>query len=58
MYRVVRGPFYSPSQAALAPRYADVTDAVRAMGEGMVIAEGGRLVAFHESHLETLERLS
>lgn len=57
-YRVLPGPLASRAKAALAPSYRDVTDAVRAMGEGIVLDDGGRLVAFHETHLLTVTRLA
>lgn len=58
MFRVVAGPFYGAEQFALARQHDDVTTAVAAMGEGMVLADDGRLVAFHERHLSTLQRLA
>jgi hypothetical protein len=58
MYSIVPGPFYSPSALALAPRRSELADAVADMGTGMVLADDGRLVAFHESHLDTLTRLN
>lgn len=50
-YRVVPSTTYRPAQFALARRYERVEDAVAAMGEGVVLADDGRLVAFHERHL-------
>lgn len=56
-YRVVPGPFYRPLHLALAARYATPEGAMADMSEGMVVTDGGRLVAFHEKHLCAIERI-
>jgi hypothetical protein len=57
-YRVLPAPLSSPAQTARARRYDTATSAVQAMGEGIVTAADGRLVAFHERHLSMIERLA
>lgn len=57
-YRIVRSPLFKPSQLAMSNRYSRLEDAVADMGEGVVIGEGGRLVAFHERHLNLARRLA
>lgn len=57
-YRLLPGPLYSPAHFARAPRRTAVEDAVADMGTGIVVDDAGRLVAFHESHLTTVERLA
>lgn len=58
-YCIVPGPFFAPVTLALAPTRSAVENAVADMGEGMVVtADGSRIVAFHERHLPTLERLA
>lgn len=54
-YRIVASTHYTPAALALAPRHARFEDAVRGMGEGIVLAEGGRIAAFHEKHLRFVE---
>jgi hypothetical protein len=50
---------FTPSTLARARRYDDVTAAVTAMGEGVVVtSDASRVVAFHESHLPMMERLA
>jgi hypothetical protein len=55
-YCVARSPLYRPSGLALARTYPRLEDALAAMGDGVVVAEGGRIVAFHERHLALMER--
>lgn len=56
-YRVVIGPYYRPSELARARRWEHLGDALRVMGEGMVLNDDGEVAAFHERHLETLTRM-
>lgn len=56
MYRIVRTPDPRPAEFALAVRYTRVEDAVADMDAGVVLADDGRLVAFHERHLPYLTR--
>ena len=56
-YRVVAGPLFTRSHLALASRYARLEDAVADMGQGVVV-ECGEVVAFHERHLELMQRLA
>lgn len=56
VFRVVRSPTFKPSQYALAPRFSRLEDAFIEMGEGIVLGEEGRVVAFHEKHLWFIER--
>ena len=55
-YRIVPSLTPSPARLARARRYSTIEGAVDAMGEGVVLASGGRLVAFHERHLVEAER--
>lgn len=55
VFRIVRSPFYSRPQLALAPRYFSLLNAFADMGEGMVLGDGERVVAFHERHLRYVE---
>lgn len=57
-YRVLPGPLFTPARLALARRFSRIEDAVRAMGEGIVVDNTARLVAFHERHLPMVERLA
>ena len=58
-YRIVPGPIFTPRTLALAPSRNTVESAVADMGEGMVVtADGSHLVAFHEKHLDVVERLA
>lgn len=56
-YRIVPHPHYSAAQLALAPTRSTLEGAVADMGEGVVIAPGGAIAAFHARHLWMLERL-
>lgn len=49
-YRIVRSPYYRPSELALARPYTEIADAVADMGHGVVIAEDGHIAAFHADH--------
>lgn len=53
-YRIVPGVFARPLDA-VAPRRAELVDAVADMGSGIVIDSTGAVVAFHESHLRFIE---
>ena len=55
-YTIVRHPWPTPAQAAMAPARRTLEAAVADMGDGAVLDEAGRLVAFHERHLPILER--
>lgn len=57
-YRVAAGPLYSPARLARARRYDRLEDALAVMGTGVVVADRTRLVAFHETHLDTVTRLA
>lgn len=62
-YRVVAGPLFARSHLALANRYARLEDAVADMGQGVVVAcgeceQGAEVVAFHQRHLELMQRLA
>ena len=50
-FRVIPGVFASPAVSAHATRRQRIEDAIADMGNGLVIDESGRVVAFHESHL-------
>ncbi len=57
-YRVAAGPMISPARLALAPRFADIEQAVASMGTGVVFDHTGGIAAFHERHLPLLDRLA
>jgi hypothetical protein len=59
LYRVVAGPLFGPANLALARRYGEIENAVADMGQGVVVSDdGARVVAFHERHLDAVERLA
>lgn len=57
-YRIVQSPYYKPAQFALARRYTDLTNAFIDMGEGVLLGDDERIIAFHEKHLRFVEALA
>ena len=57
-YRIVRSPYASATQVALARPYSRIEDAVADMGDGLVLADDGHIAAFHERHLRVLKARS
>lgn len=55
-YRILPHIDPTPVDVALAPRRQRLEDAVADMGNGAVIGDDRRVVAFHERHLERLSR--
>ena len=49
-YRVLQHTGVTRAGFALAPRFADIAEAFAAMRDGIVVADDGRVVAFHERH--------
>lgn len=56
MYRIIPNLDTTPARIALAPTRTQLADAYADMGEGIVIDNTGRIVAFHQRHLPALER--
>lgn len=57
-YRVIPGPFAGEAVGARGRAYPALTDALAVMGRDIIVDDHGRLVAFHECHLDTVTRLS
>lgn len=55
-YRVIVNPNVTKAAANLAKKFSRLEDAIRAMAEGLVLDSSDSIVAFHERHLELLER--
>lgn len=55
-YRILREVGSKPSEFLIAPPRHNLRDAVADMGGGLVVDDTGRLVAFHERHLDYLQR--
>lgn len=54
-YRIVPHFHVSDAQLALAPARHELADAVADMGEGMIMGDARRVVAFHERHMPIVE---
>jgi hypothetical protein len=54
-YFIARNQDVRASDIALAPRYSNLDEAVRDMGDGVVFDEAGEIRAFHERHLGILQ---